>query len=114
MWKTPLQRVRKCAIIGIMPIAHAITYPNPIAAQSLPDLITSIADALVFVAVPLAVVAIIIAGFMFVVGGAKGDDGAVTRARQMFLWILIGTAIIVGASILAHAVVNTIKTLNPS
>ncbi|OHA00469.1 MAG: hypothetical protein A3C07_01270 [Candidatus Sungbacteria bacterium RIFCSPHIGHO2_02_FULL_47_11] len=111
MWKTPLQLVRKCAIIGMVPTAHAIIYPNPINATSLPDLITSIADALVFVAAPIAVVAIIIAGFMFVVGGARGDDGSVTAARKMFLWVLIGTAIIVGASLLAHAVVNTIKAL---
>jgi len=111
VWKTCLYVVLIFVIFAAVPSVLAIEYKNPIEAKTFMDLVLAIADALVIIAVPLAIVAIIFTGFWFVIAGARGDEAGVKKARSMFLWVLIGAAIIVGASLLAKAVVNTIKSL---
>lgn len=88
-----------------------VTIENPIAAKSFPELIQQIAKAVRLIAFPLAVVAIIFVGFKFVISSARGDEKGLGEAKKMFFWVVIGTAIIVGASVLAEAIVNFAKTL---
>ena len=100
-------------ILGIVGSAYALEIQNPIApTSSFPQLIDRIAVALRTIVMPLAIAAIIFVGFKFVVGAAKGSDKDLTEAKKMLWWVLIGTAIIIGASILAQAVVNFASTLN--
>lgn len=84
---------------------------NPIGAKSFLDLINAVAKAITQIGAVFAVVAIIIVGFRFVAASASGDTKSLAEVRKLFWWIFIGTAIIVGSSMLAEVVVNTIKTL---
>ena len=63
------------------------------------------------IAIPFAVLAIIIAGFRFIVGGMKGNAGEIQKAKTLFFWTIIGTAIVVGAYVIAQVAVNFAKTL---
>lgn len=88
-----------------------VTIENPIKAKSFPELIQQIAKAVRLIAFPLAIVAIIFVGFKFVISSARGDEKGLGEAKKMFFWVVIGTAIIVGASALAEWVVEFAKTL---
>lgn len=111
-WKDALNKAIILAILITAPLASAqTTIPNPIAAKSFLDLINAVAKAITQIGAVFAVVAIIIVGFRFVAASASGDTKSLAEVRKLFWWIFIGTAIIVGSSMLAQAVVNTIKTL---
>ena len=112
MWKARLRMAPVFAMLALAyPALAQTTIPNPIGAQSFEDLIVALADALIKIGSVLAVVAIIIVGFRFVAASASGDTKSLGEVKKLFWWIFIGTAIIVGSSMLAKAVVNTIKTL---
>ena len=89
----------------------ALEIPNPIKARSFQELVTNLAKAIQIIAFVLAPVFIIVAGFKFITAATAGNASGVTNARKMFLWILVGTAIVVGASALAQAVVNFAREL---
>ena len=112
--KTHLCRIVICITLGISSLAFAqspYVYPNPILAEDFPTLIQSIATAVIQIGAPLAVLALIFAGFKFITGSLGGDQKAISEAKKIFWWTLIGTAILVGAWAIATAVVNFAKTL---
>lgn len=47
---------------------------------------------------------IIWAGFLFV--SARGSEEQVTKAKSVFIWTVVGAAILMGASVIARAVIN--------
>jgi len=51
---------------------------------------------------------VIFSGFKFVTAG--GNEGEVTKAKDMFYATIIGGAILLGASIIASVVVNTVQS----
>lgn len=112
VWKNPLRWVLVFGMLGVARFTLAIDYPNPIEAEDFPTLIEAIAKALVLIGVPLAVLALIIAGFRFISGSISGSKDAIKEARSIFMWTLVGTAILVGAWAIASAVVNFAQTLD--
>lgn len=102
------------AILILSGSAYAqIVIPNPISPTSnFPQLIKNIAEAVRVIAMPLAIAAIIFVGFKLVVAAAQGNDKGLQEGKKMLWWVLIGTAIIIGASVLAQVVVNFASTLN--
>lgn len=113
VWKNKLLRPLIFAILGIANLVWAVEITNPIApVSSFPQLIDRIASALRTIVMPLAIAAIIFVGFKFVSAAASGNQAELTKAKTMLWWVLIGTAIIIGASVLAQAVVNFASSLN--
>lgn len=112
MWKTKLYGLVTFGML--MPVSRAyaqIRFPNPIKATSFPELIDSLTTAVIQIAIPFAIVVIMIAGFRFLLASSRGDQAGIGKARQLFWWTLIGTAIVVGASALAKAVIQFAQTL---
>lgn len=84
--------------------------PNPISgADSLEAVIKNVADAASTIALALAPVFIVVAGIQFLLAGES--EQKISQAKKTLWWTLIGTAIVVGASILTEAVINTISGL---
>jgi hypothetical protein len=99
--------------LGIASSAYALEIQNPIApTSSFLQLIINISKAVTMIATPLAIAAIVFVGFKLVVAAAQGNDKGLQDGKKMLWWVLIGTAIIIGASVLAQVVVNFAKTLN--
>lgn len=112
MWKSFLLSLISFAIVGLAYSASAaVTIQNPIGAQSFTELIKRLADAILTIAIPLAVVAIIFVGFKFVLASASGNAKGLEESRKMLLWVAIGTALIVGASAIAKALVDFAQRL---
>lgn len=87
----------------------SVILDNPLKVGSIYELIVSIAKIAAQVGASVAVVYLILSGFKFVT--AQGDSTAVGKARTSFYHALIGTAVILGAWLLAEAIQGTIKSL---
>lgn len=76
---------------------------------NLNDLIEKILKVVVDIGTPIAVLFIIYAGFLFVT--AQGNETKITKAKNAFTWAIIGTAVLLGAWVLALAIEGTIGNL---
>lgn len=78
--------------------------PNPVNANTFTELINLFAGLAVQIGIPIAAIFIIFAGFQFVT--ARGNETKLQAAKKTFYWAIIGTVILVGAWVIAKAVVN--------
>jgi hypothetical protein len=52
---------------------------------------------------------IIYSGFLFI--KAQGDPGELTKAKNTFLWSVVGAAVLLGASVIADIIVGTVDSV---
>jgi hypothetical protein len=83
--------------------AQTINIPNPIQSTSTIDLINTIANYLLWIAVIGAPLVLIIAALMFMTAG--GSEQKVTTAKKMFLWAVIGLSI----ALISKGIISLIK-----
>lgn len=89
-----------------------ITLDNPFkkGGNSLYDFIkTVITDIILPLGGVIVVVMLIYSGFLFVT--ARGNTSQLTKARQNFLYVVIGTAVLLGSWVIATVIENTINQL---
>lgn len=86
--------------------------PNPITASSFQDLIQKILRIVIDIGVPVATLFIIYSGFLFV--KAQGNPEKLKEAKETFFWTIVGTAVLLGAWVLAQAIAGTINQLQPA
>lgn len=97
-------------IIMLLPRGtRAEPIPNPLNAATFCELAEDITRIVLMVGLPAAAIMIIYSGFKIVTAGGK--DEQLKKGREMFFWTIIGTAVIVGARVIAAAVVNFAKGL---
>lgn len=82
---------------------------NPIKANSFGEVVQAFASLLVSIGIPLAAIFIVWSGFLFV--SARGNPEQITKAKNVFWWTIVGTALIVGAYAIATAIVNFAQQL---
>lgn len=76
---------------------------------SIPEFIKSILDIMIKVGIPVATIFIIWSGFSFIT--AQGDEGKLRKAKSGLFWASIGLAVLLGAWLIANAIVGTITQL---
>jgi len=84
--------------------ARAEDIPNPLRAGSFACLIEDITGIILAIGLPLAAVMIIYSGFLFAT--SRGNEKKLEDAKKSFYWAIIGAAVIIGARVIAAAVVN--------
>lgn len=84
-------------------------YPNPLGegTKTFFDIARNVTDAALTLSIPLATIAIIVIGIQFVI--ASGNPTKLAEAKKKFFWVLIGTAFMVGSSLLAKVVIDYIQ-----
>ena len=88
----------------------AVALPNPLGnITNFGELVNKIADIVMAIGIPVAAVFIIYAGFLFVT--ARGSEEQIKKAKTTLYWTIIGTALLVGAKVIAAALQTTIKNL---
>ena len=87
----------------------ALAIENPIISGSFEAVVGLIASLIARIGMVLVVIFIIYSGFLFV--SARGSDEQLKKAKQTFMWTIIGAAIIIGAYAIAEAVINFAKKL---
>ena len=98
------------ADVQTTPGTTSIVNPFKGAGGTLQELFTAIINNIIIpIGSVLAVVAFIWAGFLFVTAG--GDEGKIKTARSALLYAAIGTAVLLGASVISSVLQNTIDSL---
>ena len=82
---------------------------NPLRFTSIQAFINAILNIVITIGIPISVFFIVYAGFLFVT--AAGNEEKVKKARSTFLWTVVGVAILLGASLLASILKNTINQI---
>jgi hypothetical protein len=82
---------------------------NPLAFGSIPAFIAGALKVLVMVALPIISLFIVYAGFQFVM--AQGNPGELTKARQNFIYVVLGALLILGAWSIAVLLGGTVSQL---
>lgn len=98
-------------MIALSAGTQAAEFKNPITSETFEALIVKLSEGILKLVFILAPIFIIISGFRFLTASLTGNQAGLTMAKKLFFWTLIGTAIIVGASVIATAIVNFAKGL---
>lgn len=116
LWKTFLKSIFVFAILIVAVFVYAdegvvnAVINNPIKTSTFEGLVKSIAEAVRNVGIPFAITAIIFAGFKLVLASLSGNAQDIESAKKILWWVITGTAIVVGASMLAEIAVNIFKS----
>lgn len=89
-----------------------VTYENPLKGDinTLYDFIlTFLNDIVLPIGAVVVVIFIILAGYNFII--ARGNPAGIAKARKNLLWVLIGTAVLLGAWVIANVIKTTIDNL---
>ena len=85
-----------------------IKLKNPLKVNTIQEAIKLFMDAVVKIAIPFIVVFFIWSGISFIL--AQGKPEAITKAKNMFWYTVIGTLLILGAWTITDAIVGTINS----
>ena len=86
-----------------------VTISNPIGPDSIEVLIEKILAIIIAIGTPIAVLFLIYSGFKFV--WARGNPTEIGKARETFMWTIVGIVILLGAQVLSVIVKGTITEL---
>jgi heme/copper-type cytochrome/quinol oxidase subunit 2 len=84
-------------------------FTNPIKAQDLSELLTSLLQVVTTLGAIVVVFFIIVAGFNYVT--ARGDEKKIQSATKTLTWTAVGAAVILGAQVIATAIQGTVNEL---
>ena len=83
---------------------------NPLGkTESFAQLIAAIANIIMKVGIPIAAIFLIYSGLMFVT--ARGSEEQLKKAKNTFMWTVVGTGILLGAVVIAKGIEATITAL---
>jgi hypothetical protein len=104
------------AVISVLVSAQTTPPPtqitNPLAkggVDSIPSLITQILKIVARLGAIVCALFIIYSGFLFI--KAQGNPEALNKAKSVFMWSCIGTAVLLGASVMANMICNTVASV---
>lgn len=96
-------------------LAHADTctsgncLANPLTVKSVSDFVSMMLKVLVMVSLPIISVFIVLSGFKFVLAQGKPDD--LKKARTNFMYVILGSLLILGAWVLANIIGSTVSQI---
>lgn len=94
----------------IFPIFVFAQIKNPLAINDIPSLVDKVLDYVVKIGAVVATLAFIWAGFVYVT--AQGSAEKLKTAKEIFINTCIGTAILLGASLISKIITGTIGNLS--
>lgn len=86
-----------------------VTIQNPLKVDTIQEAIKLFMDAVLRIALPFIVIFFIWSGFNFVL--ARGKPDGITKAKNMFLYTVIGTLLILGAWVITNAIIGTVNSI---
>lgn len=91
--------------------AHAsgVSFPNPIEATDLRQLVKQILDVVVEFGAIIVVFFVVYSGFLFV--KAQGNEGELSKAKATFFWTVVGGMIVLGAHVLSRIIQQTVNQI---
>lgn len=99
------------AILFAVSVAYADSsgLQNPLRYNDIQSFIAGALKTLVVVALPIITLFIVISGFMFV--AARGNESKLEKAKENFVYVIIGALLILGAWVLATLIGGTVSQI---
>ena len=106
------------AVVFLLPfIAYAATCPgtdnssvtNPLKYCNIMDFVKNALQLFVLLALPVLAFFIVLAGFQFIL--ARGNSSQLQKAKMNFVYVIIGTCLVLGAWLLASLIGATISQI---
>lgn len=94
-------------LFGALPVYAQQGLKNPLQYNDITSFIAAALKALVVIALPIITLFIVISGFMFV--AARGNESKLEKAKENFLYVIIGALLILGAWVLATLIGGTVS-----
>jgi hypothetical protein len=92
-------------------VGNVPTIPNPLGeTKTIAGFITLLLDTLLPIASLLSIFFLIYSGFLMVMAG--GNEEKLGKAKNAFLWTIIGIAVLLGAKLLSTVICGTISQLS--
>ncbi len=101
------------ALFSLLPVvaaAQGVQLQNPVQAYpTIAKFIEGTLQAIVYIALPVIGFFIVYSGFLFI--SARGNESQIKKARENFVAVIIGAALILGAWVLATLIAGTVSQL---
>lgn len=88
----------------------AVRLKNPLKVNDINEAIRWFVNVLMKIIAPFIVIFFIWSGFRFV--WARGKPDEIKKAKDMFLWTVIGTLLILGAWVITNAIIGTVNSIS--
>jgi len=82
---------------------------NPLSVSTIGDAVNLFLGVIIKIALPLIILFFIWSGLTFIF--ARGNPAEVAKAKQIFLYTVIGTLLILGAWVITNAIIGTINSI---
>ncbi|HDO23844.1 MAG TPA: hypothetical protein ENG99_01355 [bacterium] len=82
---------------------------NPLKVNTVTELIKAIANIIFKIGFIVSAIFIILSGLKFIT--ARGNPDELKKAKSMFMWTILGTAILLGAVVIADVIQTTVQGL---
>lgn len=93
----------------VTPGSLELKIKNPLGVKSIEEVIQKIMSVIVKLAIPVIICFFIYSGFLFIT--AQGSKTELEKAKRMFVQVVIGSVIILGAWTIASAIVATVNLI---
>jgi hypothetical protein len=114
MTRNKLRMVAVCTLLTTLPfVASAAGIQNPLNPNisSIPQFISTFLKVMVTIALPVVGFFLLYSGFLFIKAqGRTGSDG-LDGAKENFKYVIIGSALMLGAWVLATLIGNTVTQI---
>ena len=90
-------------------LALKVVINNPLKVSTIQDAIKLFMDAVLKIAIPFIIIFFIWSGLSFVL--ARGNPEKIKTAKNMFLYTIIGTLLILGAWTITNAIIGTVNSI---
>lgn len=82
---------------------------NPLSVSTISEFVAAALRALVVIALPIVTFFLVLAGFQYVT--AQGNSTKISDAHRNFLYVVVGSALILGAWVLAKLIGGTVTQI---
>ncbi|OGG60817.1 hypothetical protein A2765_01775 [Candidatus Kaiserbacteria bacterium RIFCSPHIGHO2_01_FULL_56_24] len=82
---------------------------NPLKFPNIQKFIEGVLQAIVMIALPIITVFVVYSGFLFI--SARGNEAKLSNAKNNFMYVIIGTILILSAWVLATLIGGTVTQL---
>ncbi len=105
----PLILLPALTLAPFMYVSAAASLESPFVYTTVSDFISAVLRAVVYLSMPIIALFIMYAGFKYIL--ARGNPGAIDEAHKNFMYVIIGSLLILGAWVLATLIGGTISQL---
>lgn len=82
---------------------------NPLAVQGVADFVALVLKVMVMIALPIISFFIVYSGFLFIT--AQGNEEKLSKAKANLVYVIIGSALILGAWVIATLIGGTVSQI---